>query len=361
MKRLSCWVCCTLLAFAAVVCLGAETNLALYCRSVEFQRSSHRQGDQTAFIEFTLNEVFEQYNGELAPGPNLPSNQVRGFYHFHFPHAEKTDPRDDVVIELPLGNDSNQNGIDDFYEVALPLAESTTGASFEDPTGAGRSGAAFLTWTRAAGSDTGLCLMQFDSSLSLDVWEVPFRIRQFSGRWQQTDFGSNPVGTVDLTAASHRITGKLPVQAVSIDEVNVGAALLQFDNQSINLLAGTKLRRSGMTYTGVVNLSDGNLETRFGDYATWILAITDRSDSNQNGIPNLSDAPMPMRLSVQIENGHIWLEATGNPGQRCVLESAAGMDAGWQRSTELNLTANGTRWDAGAPSSQTVFWRLRAF
>jgi hypothetical protein len=71
---------------------------------------------------------------------------------------------------------------------------------------------------------------------------------------------------------------------ITLRQFNVNAS----DGGTYSVLA-TTLTRSGNKYRGNLQLADGDPQTYWPDYTSWVFEILDQNDSNQNGIPNLSD------------------------------------------------------------------------
>src|SRR5262249_50942413 len=68
---------------------------------------------------------------------------------------------------------------------------------------------------------------------------------------------------------------------VTLRQFNVTAS----DGGTYSVLA-TTLTRSGNKYRGNLQLADGEPQTYWRDYTSWVLEILDQNDSNHDGIPN---------------------------------------------------------------------------
>ena len=106
----------------------------------------------------------------------------------------------------------------------------------------------------------------------------------------ELDYIVPPDNSVSLAGSSTYTINdadSITIDAFTIYEVPPDDSKVVF-SPSMEVSAVT-LTRSGSTYRGDLELDDGNLDTPWADYTQHRLEIIDDNDSNQNGIPDLSD------------------------------------------------------------------------
>ena len=81
------------------------------------------------------------------------------------------------------------------------------------------------------------------------------------------------------------------------------------------------LQRSGLSYSAVVQLVDGNSDTSWSDYTHYRAEIVDLNDSDGDGVPDLSDPPGTCDLGTDTDNDGV-VDACDN----CTLGSNPGQE-----------------------------------
>ena len=344
---------------------GATAQVHLYSMSVHFDRTDLLVGDQDYFVEFISSEVRTPYNGELAPNPVFKTNEVKGFYHFYLPGAD-IPTRDDVVLGIPLGSDSNNNGVDDFYESDVALSLVTTSGVFEDGTGNGRPAGLFATWSRDAGSDSGVCVMQFDTALGLSTWSVNFRVREFVGTMDYALQGNLATGLLSLDDGHGiTLTGKLYLSPSDTNHASLQSGFLSLEDQGISLEALSPLERLGSNYVGKIKLSDGDLTTTYPDFQQWIIHIADPNDANGNGVPDLTDVqvhqPTSAHLEIMQAGQSLLLTIAGEQNFSYEVQSTLALNPpAWLPFQSVTLTNRIQTLILPNSSNTAAFWRLRS-
>jgi hypothetical protein len=106
------------------------------------------------------------------------------------------------------------------------------------------------------------------------------------------------------------------------------------------------------------------LQTQDGSYAGWTLAIQDLNDSDKDGIPDLSDLPLPAlrpTLSLAGTPAGLELTITGQAGRSYQLQEAASPAALiWDSIANVTLEGSTRVVPLPALSNQPRFWRLLA-
>jgi hypothetical protein len=198
-----------------------------------------------------------------------------------------------MTFDLP-GDDQNGNGVPDFLDRDRAVDFSILGVKQPDWP---RADAAWFSWqfARPVNENVGAY------SMNLTVTEQPihlqgtFRIVSLSGSVDYSRAG-NPVMLPELTMVGPAgtetvLTGFVPFEVVNVNQIHVPEFLLatRVDNLLLTVRELT-LNRAGNRYSGRATFSDGDLETSVKDYVDWVILIVDDNDSDQDGIPDLSDS-----------------------------------------------------------------------
>jgi hypothetical protein len=128
---------------------------------------------------------------------------------------------------------------------------------------------------------------------------------------------------------------------------------------------GETAARTGTNYLGFLGAADGDPATGGSGFPTWIVAIGDANDANQNGIPDLTDpAPVPAQapiLSIARNGGTLLLSIRGATGQAYRVEQTSALGGThWTAVTTLVLTNDPALFALNPPTNQAAFYRARA-
>ncbi len=281
---------------------AAETNVAAihgWCRSLSFDGGEamlHNGPASSAFSTFDgqPNTLLIQQLGTTA----FVSNEVRpragspgvyetdyGFFRpFGFVELGS------LVLTLPT-TDADANGVPDVVQVNQSGAAVLSGNGHQDSpqpldfpvTGqlqraAGTNRGAFtLGWTNFAGFAT----------LGSTLW-----VLHFDGQARYTRTASNVMRFQFTlrgnTGFSLVVTGSTVYTSRSADEVLLPQFKLRSGSRQYTIQP-TTLVRAGNRYTGEFKFLDGLPDTSWRDYTDWPVEITDTTDINANGVPDLSD------------------------------------------------------------------------
>jgi hypothetical protein len=358
-----------LLVTGFVFCASAaETaHVRLFCSSVRFSEGTTGPGGDT--LDLTSDVNLNEINGEVGPAFDPP-------VYFKLTDPSFPDPiAGSINFDTPDFVDNNGNGFDDFYEVSQAVTSTQTQGAFD--TG-GANGTVMATWSRAAGSATGTCVLQLAAQGigNLLPFTHSFQVQEYTG-------------TLSYTAASNGITGALALTQTQAQS-NKLAGLVSFVRIATNkfnqlqLQAGTLTNAAGQTltfsaaeidrdtnektnYYGSIEFADGDPTTLTPDFLFWEISIDDTNDANGNGIPDLSDDPSAQPppqgpgLTLTRSSGQLLLTVDGAKGQTYSLEETPSLlPATWQKASSITLTNSIQGVTLPVPSGQTAFWRLRS-
>ena len=271
-------------------------------------------------LTFSLKQTYPIQNGELGPTAGSGTNALAGFYFIRRPGGQPL-LTEDFTIQLPPWADADADGINDFYEASQPLTDITSGGSFEDALGRGGGGLG-ATWTRDAGSRSGICEMQFNSASIFGLWDVPFELLQYDGYLDYEVKGNKVTGQLKLNSADASISGQVGIRQVGPDQIQLLDGSWRLADRSITVSASVPLQRQGRRYLGTIQLSEGYYQTGFADFLNWYISISDSNDADQNGVPDLSDlAPVSApTLTASRDGQQLLLGITGAVGRSYQLE-----------------------------------------
>ena len=342
---------------------SAETAQArMWCLSLHFQQGSDSFGDT-----LDLSTISGTPNGELAPYNGL--QYVSGFAldSSGFPIGGT------LYLNLPPSVDDNNNGWNDFFEVAQGVSASSSGV-YTTPLGGGTVTA---NWNRGAGAKDGTCVLTLVDNAFGDLgqFQHSFELIEYTGPLTYTP-GTNIVkGSVNLTKTgdpSSQLQG--PVQFVKVPSDRFNVLNLQAgiwtNAQAQPLTFGTNQFLHDQTawptnYYGLMVFDDGDLTTAAPDYLTWVLSIDDANDANRNGIPDFSDDPWlsPRRqpqLSLFATSTNLQLTIAGDVGSTCLVQQARSLPApSWQALQTVTLTNAKQLISLPIPATPPAFWRVQ--
>ena len=352
---------------------GAETaQVRLYCMSLRFQQGTISGG--------TLNISTiggTSYNGELMPTFMSDASGNPWGSGLALVWSGYADGGS-IYVNLPLGVDANNNGYDDFFEVAQGVNNAVSSGTYA--TGTYFSGTVTATWNRAAGSAGGTCMLHLYDNLwgNLGYFTCPFTLLEYTGPLSYTP-GSNTVSSaVNLTQTgnpANTLKGPIVFTKSSTDPfntltnqpgvwTNASSQTLSFDSEIFTRGIPTW----PTNYEGYVFFADGNPSTASPDYQLWVLSINDTNDANANGIPDFSDNPTSIapphapRLSLTLGSTNLLLMISGDTGHTNQIQQVSPLTStNWQTTQTFVLTNSPQTISLPRPAGSPQFWRVVAW
>jgi len=352
---------------------SAETAQArLWCDSLRFQRGYDQHGLYT--LDFTTLSV--GINGELT-WDFVSANYEYSAYLELTDYTFGDTLQGVIEVDLPPVLDVNNDGFDDFFEVAMPVSTVSSSGEYEFQIyGAGTCTA---TWSRAAGSKNGTCAitMRLDG-FTPTTFTHSFEVIEYAGPLTYTPGNTNVVADLVVTQTGNSnnvIQGPCQFVKVASDPYNdltisdgvwTNAAL-----QSLSYAedtGGDLFRYPGWptNYYGWLVFQDGDPYTGEADYVYWNLSIDDANDADHDTIPDFSDdpqttAPRQPKLTLALSPDHVLLTIAGDVGRLHEVQQLADLSStNWQPVKSVMLTNDPQTVSLPLPPGNTLFWRVRA-
>lgn len=280
-----------------------------------------------------------------------------------------------ITFNIPAPVDQNGNGFNDFFEVSQPVGTSQTNGQYETSDGFD-SGTVTATWSRAAGSRFGTCVLQMESETfgTLPQFSHQFELLEYAGMLEYETTENGATGTLNLSQTGNESatltgeivlakTGDMPTEELLVQSgslLNESAQTLTFEP------AFDSLVRDGMNYSGLLSIDDGYPATSTADYFYWVLSIDDSNDADGDGIPDLSDdavvinPPQPPELEITLTETTVIITIHGEAGREYDLETSDSAQPGswtFQQSVPLELDSAPVEFDR--PDAGMRFWRAK--
>jgi hypothetical protein len=346
---------------------GAETAHArIYCMSLRFQEGATYGGT------LDMSTVGgPPYNGELMPYSGRTWASGLALVWSGMPDGGS------IYVNLPPVVDANGNGFDDFFEVSQGVAGTVTSGSYSTSTYF--SGTLTATWSRAAGSASGTCVLNLNDDLWGDLgnFTCPFTLIEYTGPLTYTP-GSNTVSTaISLTQtgnSANTLQGPILFVKSTTDRfntltnqpgvwTNAASQPLSFDGEVFSRGIPTW----PTNYAGYVYFADGDPSTAAPDYRLWVLSIDDTNDANANGIPDFSDDPASVapprapHLSLALGSTNLLLTISGSVGHTNQIQTIGSLTStNWQMTQSFLQTNDPQVVSLPLPAGTPKFWRVVA-
>ena len=375
MKKLTCLIL-AVLPFVPCLSQAAETAQArIWCDSLRFQRGFEPNG----LFALDLTTINAGINGELT------WNFFSANYDYSA-YLELTDwtfggevYQGALEVNLPPIQDADGDGFADFFEVAQPVNSVTTSGGYDfDVYGAGTCTA---TWSRAAGSKDGACVLRMNLGGFPTVFTHSFEVIEYTGPLLYTPGSTNVLGSLRVTQTGNPanvIQGPCQFVKLASDPYNDlfinDGTWTNSAQQSLNYAEdaaggyGDLYRYPDWptNYYGWLVFQDGDPNTGEADYLSWNLSIDDANDADHDTIPDFSDDPrvIPARqpkLTLSLNAGHVLLTIAGDVGHVHEIEQLTDLGStNWQPVQSVALTNDPQTVSFALPAGISSFWRVRA-
>ncbi len=338
---------------------GNTAEIRLHCYSLRFQPATARLLGQTYILEITGNPSSDAANGELRLMPVEIPYTHGGIFLMQFPFDPTPVPLP-FFLDTPFV-DADDNGVIDDFEVSHGISGTTTGVYEDFAFGESPFQA---TWNRAANSKDGTCRLAFPN-LGL-TFNHTFEVIEYAGTLTYTNAGANISGAVQMTQvqnADNKLEGTLALTKENANLLPVTPGSWTHSSGKILAYQASNLERNQTNYLAYLLFDDGEPASEALDFVVWHLVVNDSNDANGNGIPDLSDAPQPVRpdLGVTRTQTHLLFKVTGEIGRLYDLEESGSLaQPVWSKATSVILSANSQELQWPLPVGQVRFWRLKA-
>ncbi len=341
----------------AVTVMGAQVQVHLSCLSLRLASATAQKSglNYTA----TVGSDATASNGELGPAPNGTPSSYGGSLNWTDPttHNQVTLR---FVVDVPPPADTNQNGVDDFFEAALEVPVTMTEGSYQNP-GDGLDHGLTATWSRPANSKNGLCALNL-VDLGL-VFQHPFELIEYDGSLSYTNAASPFTGWVELQQfqnPTNTLAGEATLWLNNTNRLDLAdGAWANAAGTAMPFGVPTPLTRTGTNYLALFAFADGDPTTPQDDYTDWTLLLCDAHDYNGNGIPDLSDPLPPPQLTLNLDSQGLVLRLQGVVGQSYCLEQLSDLNEDdWSPVQTLMLTNATQAIPLGPPAPGAQFYRV---
>jgi hypothetical protein len=265
-------------------------------------------------------------------------------------------------INLPPDQDLNKNGIPDFYDISQEVATGSSGIYHSSLGG----GTLTLAWNRTAGSTVGSCVLyMYDRVLGqIGPFTHPFELVGYEGDMTYKKGVGGVSGTIGLRRAGQVMwQGEINFTRSVADPYNtLGLAAGVWTNATDSFSFETATITRDPTQP---SLYQGTIKNPAGTFREWYVWIMDPTDSNNNGIPDLSDdlevePPRAPSLKILQKAARLELEINGETGRKCEVQTASSLDSpSWETVTTLTLSSETQAVEISAPATGAKFWRVK--
>jgi hypothetical protein len=228
------------------------------------------------------------FNGELRS-----SNAQTGLYKADFATYDQDwfiQDYGSFTFTVPT-TDSDQNGLPDVAQINKPGNAQVYGSVVSDFSN--RFGSITGTLSRFANSIAGTYFVNVTFGSTTISYSGNLYLFSVSG----TCTYSRNDGTISLalneplpSGGNRTLSGLTTLEVVDANRISLPQFNVYASDGSTYSVLATTLTRSGNKYRGNLELADGDPSTYWPDYTSWVFEILDQNDSNQDGIPNLSDS-----------------------------------------------------------------------
>jgi hypothetical protein len=304
--------------------------------------------------------LIDTSNGGVVSGELRPRLNSNGIYEGSYGQVTDLFVIDygSYAITIP-STDADGNVIPDVLQIDRP-------GSF-DAFGSGYSAAAGLTFSisinfaRSVNSGVGTYKATTQNSAGqISSVTGTYSVLSYRG---SASYQRGAINTLSLSLqnsadSSRAISGSTTFTTVNQDEMTYAAFEANGTDGRIYHVKAGKLTRSGGLYRGSLELVDGLPETFWADFTGYAFVLTDPNDSNQNGVPDLTD---PSALAISFQSS----PQNQSPGMGgTVMLSAAASGAAlfqWQRNgSEIAGAQSPSLVLANIQPSQAGLYSVRA-
>lgn len=290
-----------------------------------------------------------------------------GAYESDYAHVNNLDNSfvgyGSLVLNLPT-TDSDGNGLPDFAQRNFSGAASIAG-TYQQNFPSSVSVALTGSFTRNPNSVSGTynVVDVATGGAQVNITGI-LELVYYSGSISYTRGTQNIISvSISRTNAGtvFALTGTTTFTVASVNQFSLPTfTVTNATDNSVYTVQAATFNRTGNRYVGALTFADGDTSTAWTDHLNWVFEFTDTNDTDNNGIPNLTDAPpTPPTITVSPAGNNLSLAWSATAG-RYRLESASSLTApiAWSNATGSLQTNAGTISVVQPVSGARRFYRL---
>ena len=203
--------------------------------------------------------------------------------------------------------DSDGNGLPDVAQKNKAVNAAISGSGRMDWAYNGSSGPFTISGnlTRSANSQMGNYVMTVANSLGSITYRGTWGLQYVSGTMtyqREPNLLTLNLVSLGFDGSSNAVSGATSFIVNNPNQVSLPQVSLTNSEGEVISIYPAVLNRSGNKYIGELQLVDGNPGSSWADYTGWVMEITDANDSNNNGVPDLSDLGLAPAIVAQPTN-----------------------------------------------------------
>ena len=303
------------LLVAPILSIAKTANIKAYGLQISLEPTTTSDGTSVFFSTYDGNSgsplglSSNISNGEFKP-------QSRGSSIFVADYAAtdgyKIQEYGTVSLQIP-SEDLDSNGVHDWLQKENSVYKNVSGSTTLHWVESGwETGNYSITGTlyRASGATTGT----YSFTLSYGGYSFAvngkFYLSYFEGSlgYENESFTAS-LETQGSDGASYSLSGTSTYSVNSSNHLILNQTTFTSTEGNVIMKTAT-LTPDGSTFSGEIELHDGEPDTSWADYTDWYLEIVDTSDEDQDGIPDLVDTSVKSLITEEIQlngwNYHAW-------------------------------------------------------
>lgn len=252
-------------------------------------------------------------------------------------------------VSIPT-TDADGNGMPDLLQYDRDGNFTASGSGFSAATGLTFS--ISIRFVRSANSASGTYSATTQNSAGqTNSVSGPYQLLSYRGTMTYSRGGTNTmsVSVAGLFPGGVSLSGSTSFTTSSPDQLAYASFSIRDPSGVTYQVRAGSLSRSGNSYRGNLSLVDGLPQTGWADFTEYAFVVTDPNDSNNNGIPDLTDpASVPPTISTQPRS------QSATAGQNVSLSVVAVGATSYQWAKNGVAIPNATTASLAFPSIQLV-------
>jgi len=264
------------------------------------------------------------------------------------------------TLNLPLV-DSDTNGVPDLLQADQP-GDATIGGTASSDWPVASSLTTSATLLRSVGSGSGSYRIEVSGPGGSAFYTGTLHLLELGGyvaySRQPTNLIHVEMTRTDPGSGVVQLLGSSSFVVPNTESLGLPQLRLQGSDGAAYTLLPMSLTRVGRNYSNTMTFVDGNPFMSWPDYTQWVWTFSDSTDSDGNGIPDLTDV-VPPKLRIFTSQNHVtiaWPVSASGYG----LEACSGvLETVWSR-VEIAPTMIGEELQVLQPIAEAQqFYRLR--
>ena len=303
------------LLIAPILSIAKTANIKAYGLQIQLEPTTTSYGTNVYFSTYDGNSGSPLgLSSYISNGEFKPQSRGSSVFVADYAASDGYSMQEYVTVSLNIpSEDLDNNGVHDWLQKENSVNKNVSGSTTLHWVESGwQTGNYSISGTlyRASGATSGTYSFTLSYGEYSSLINGKFYLSYYEGTLDyENESFTTTLETQGSDGVNYSLTGNSTYSVNSSSQLILNQTTFTSTAGNVVMKTAT-LSPDDSTYSGEIELYDGEPETSWADYTDWYLEIVDTNDEDQDGIPDLVDSSVKSLTTGKVElngwNYHAW-------------------------------------------------------